>query len=465
MLLELRAHGALLASRELAGPLLVVPPGTTAVRRTPRRTVIEPTWTRSDLPDLLVGSVPLVWFEPRGRTVELSFLEVPPPPPFASKDVEEMWRRLLSSDLPLLRSAHVQGLSGGAAEAGSDPLSIHQLPAAIAACRRMLQRWPGDERREVVWRPADMRGGREDLRLTEARAGRRGGVVLDDLPLPDRIARRQRGSLAWQSRRLAAACLALTEKLVEVAPDDRSPLLTEPFEAVAARALTNQPDVPTSSWPLAARSAYKAVLGAYVGLAVAADGAAHVPLADLWRIYEAWVALQILAALEGAFGPPATVSVGPPWTGEWVVSGCFLRLHLQREIGSSGDPASTGHPDGIRSVSSDLRPDALVAVWLPGGGQTVICFDAKRRTAGTKMDPAEVASAASKYLWGIRTAADPGEFPVSSTVVVSSAPVAEMHDAAASRISAHFLLPSIGGESFASLVQSTVRSAVEKVRS
>jgi hypothetical protein len=409
--------------------------------------------------------VPLVSWDTGARVVTVEFLEVPPPPPFSHNDIQGMWKALLDFRLPLAGSIAMQGRSTGAKAAAGHPITSETLPRAISGCQRLIRRWPTNESRESIWRPTDMRGGREDLQATDRLGARRGGVTVGSRVIPDRVARRQRSSIPWTSTRLSGACRALAVYLREVGLDGSEQVLVGPLELVAALAAPARPvpDPPLSSWPAQARSTFRAVIEALVGLAVAGRGSSSVPLSDVWKIYESWIALRSLSVLEECLGPAKPVGVGTVWSSEWDVDGVTVRLHCQREIGASSGGNVAGHPDGIISVSSNLRPDVLISVIGSTGDKALFCIDAKRRITATQMDAGDVATAASKYLWGIRDASDPDLLPVVTTLIVSSAGLASVHDVERSRIFGLFALPSQGAEGFDVFVREEVERLVAEV--
>ena len=61
--------------------------------------------------DSFVGSVPVISGAVHGRRLGLSFLEVPPPPPFTTDDVETMWAAACSAPGPAPASVLGPGLS------------------------------------------------------------------------------------------------------------------------------------------------------------------------------------------------------------------------------------------------------------------------------------------------------------------------------------------------------------------
>lgn len=427
--------------------------------------MLEPLRGFAEGPDLLVGSVPLVTWEPDLCSIAVESLDVPAPPPFEEDDIATMWKALLDFRTSLASSVASQGRDAGSAIAAGQPLATEALPRAISGCRRLIRRWPINESRETVWRPADMRGGREDLKATDRLGARHGGVSNGLQVIPDRIARRQRGTIPWTSVRLSGACRTLAAYLREVGLDGSGRALVQPLELVAERAAPVQrvPDPPLSSWPSQARSTFWAVIEALVGLAASGRGDAQVPLSDVWRIYESWIALRSLVVLEQRFGPVKPVGDGTAWSCEWDLGEIVVRLHSQREIGASPGGPDSGHPDGVISVSSDLRPDVLISVTSTVGDQALLCIDAKRRITATQLDAGDVATAASKYLWGIRIANDPGVLPVAKVLIVSSAGLAAVHDIERSRIFSLFALPSQGAEEFDQFVAEEVERLVVEV--
>jgi hypothetical protein len=409
--------------------------------------------------------VPLVFWDTVSRSIKVEFLEVPAPPPFESGDIQSMWKELLDFPLHLITSVAMQGRGTGSATTAGQPLASEALPRAISGCRRLLRRWPSKETRETIWRPADMQGGREDLRATDRAGARQGGVKLGRKVIPDRVARRQRGSIPWTSPRLAGACRTLATYLEQARLDGSERVLVTPLKLVSQCAAPAQavPDPPLSSWPGNARTTFRAVIEALVGLAVADRGGLHVPLSDVWRIYENWIALRVLLVLEKRFGPVDPVGEGAVWSAEWNFDGIVVRLHSQREIGAPSDDKTAGHPDGLISVSSDLQPDVLISVTSADGDQALFCVDAKRRIAATEMDAGDVATAASKYIWGIRMADDPDVLPVETTLIVSSAGLAAVHDVERSRIFGLFALPSQGTEDFDSFIDEELKRLIMEV--
>jgi len=462
MRVEFHARGECLAFAVLAGRLLLVPKG---LKATPSGDglVLEQAREDGGRLDLLVGDIPLVHADPETGLPVVSLLYVAPPPPFVQDDVRVMWSTLTSSPFPIPDSVPAQGRDAATAAPHDSGLEAPAVPAAVASVARLIRRWPDEETVDVVWRRTDIRGGREDAFATERGAGHRPGMIRDGRAIPDMTARRRAAYTPWASRRLGAACTALA-RAVEASepPGANAEVLTILHRA---RALAcSQPmaaERSISSWPSGAQSAYRTILAALVHITAASDGESLVPLCNFWRLYEAWIAVTSMSHLESSLGPGARVA-GSPWSRSWSVPDGFeIKAHAQATVGREADQSLTGPGPGVISVSSDLRPDCLVVVVHTNGRVRLVCVDAKQRTSGTAMEAADVAAAASKYLWGLRSAQDRDQFVTTCTVIASSARVPRMHDSENSRIVATFTIPSGGGDRLREALLGALRQAME----
>jgi hypothetical protein len=467
---SLRVAAETIAQECVEGPLFVAPSGTQRVASGPNEVVLDWAPVEDIAPDVLVGSLPIVWWDGDTRRARLAFLDVPPPEPFTGDDIASMWAEVADSSLPLAQSVAVQGRGEGRGSVSGRGLSDEALPVALDLSRALLRAWPTKVTTDVVWRPPDSPGGREDAAITDRLGGRRSGRrPSSGSIIPDFVARRHGRSTEWGASGLAAAAQALAAILAErrVSSDGDSERPTQILEELATRAGRGARgvDPPLSSWPHLAQATFRSILSALVTLSARGPGSDRVPLSDLWRLYESWISLRAIEAVTSSFGPGTELDGCPWWASEWTVDGAFVRLHAQAQIGATADDWISGHPSGIRSVSSNLIPDILVAVWHPDGAQVLICVDAKQRTLLTGMDPSEVAAAGSKYLWGIRDAADPSAFPVTSTLVASSAGVPVMHDPALSRITAVWITPSEDEGTFAASLLGSLDDAIALVAS
>lgn len=456
-------------SLDLPGPLLAVPRGlrVTATGPTEMRLALDSgQFGAGSTPDALVGSVPLVSWDANRHAYEVAQAVIPPPPPFLPDDVSTMWQDVISHGLVQPRPVFGQGHDAAAAAVISDGLRLEAVAGAIAAAQRLLGEWPSSEQRELVWRSPEIPGARIDLRATERSAGRYAGYVgLDGRRVPSRVAGRRVGSTPWSSRTLAAAALALREALEAMPTLDES--VSRPATAilervaVAASGAARGSDPPVSAWPRLAAQALRLILSALVQLRARGTGVDAVPLTDLWRLYEAWVALQVSRELATRFGGGAVLGSGQVWSSDDYA----VTMTVQTAVGGS----ATAMPHArwgraIRSVSSDLIPDVLVGV-QGRRGQRLIVIETKQRTTDTALDAGAIAEAASKYVWGIRDAADDDALPVSHVVVVSSARIDKaMHSAPAARISSSWLLPGRGDGALPVRLNAALSDAIAAVR-
>ena len=418
---------------------------------------------------MLVGSLPVLYVDASTGAPGVRFLDVPPPAPFRSEDLGQMWDTVVQSEVPTPDSILAQGRAGGAGEAIGRGLDSEAVPAAVGALARLARRWPIHDETELIWRPLELRGGREDLRATDRLGARLAGARRSDgTPVPDRVARRRRSTTQWKSRSLSSACVALARAIQENALDaERAERTLALVERVARTAAPpgRETDRSVSSWPHPAQVAYRAVIRALLFLGISGSGGDRVPLCRLWRLYEAWVTTVCATALEERLG--AGSAVRSRWfTREWsIAKAVSLRFHAQATIANYSDLSIYGRGPGVLSVTSELRPDAAIAVANRlNDKQVLLAIDAKQRNVFMRMDPSAVAEAASKYAWGVRRADDVDAIAIARTLVVSSAPVPEMYDLDLSRIDAAFLLPSSDQTEFVDKLNAALDVAVRSVR-
>lgn len=464
MRVSLRARGETVAEEELGGPLLIRPGGMRVVNGSGSGLVLELEGSGKEVPDMLVGEVPLVWWDPAERSVAVSFVKVRPPDPFVEEDIAEMWGRLVSTSLRGLTLPPGQGRAPGPRPTRGDWLRPEAVPHARSACRYLLAHWPEREKVTTIWSPADMRGAPEDLVETERRGGSRPGLEVGSFLIPDKVAKRHRSTAPWASAQLAAACRSLVKAVeARLSSSAEAGALVRPIREVAERAgVSRAVDPSRSSWPPIAREVFAAVLGAHVSLEMSTDPTGLVPLSNVWRLYESWLAITAADALKPVLGDGAELQDETGWGWEWIQGSVRVRVRAQAVIGAEADPDLAGHPDGLLSVLSNLKPDVLVTVCDPAGAQGVLCVEGKRRTAKTEMEASEVAAAGAKYAWGIRSGVDPTT-PIASVIVASSAALSGMHDEEEGRVSTCFLLPSQGQKEFEALLTHRVKGLIAAV--
>jgi hypothetical protein len=440
----------------LNSPPLIDPPGLEVLERGVGRIVYGPGSGEDTLggSDLVVGSIPMAYME--GASLKIGYLDVPPPVPLTTDMLLLMWEEVASLGLEMPHGIALQGRLLPGAFSPASALLTDVLDRAHASARVLLARWPREERESSLWRGLELPGGREDLHGTARVAGRlpaqpgpRGTL------LPVRSLRRIPSHEEWRSHRLhtAAALLAdRADRAMSGVSSEARRLLQRPFLGVADMANPGgrRSDPPVSTWPDAARSCYRTILAALSVLdAIAADrNAPRAPLCHLWRLYEAWVAATCFRVLDNAgmhqiFGPQRT-SAGE-WSTCWERSdGGRVAMVAQAQIGRHPETFDGVLPTGIRSVSSDLRPDVLICVVRPDNAVGIVALDAKRRSA-SNMDARDASESASKYVWGLRVGAqnsgrDPGTAHVSATLLATTAAAPTMNEPA-SRIAPLRLLP------------------------
>ncbi len=464
MRVSLRARGETVASEEIAGQLLILPTGMRVATRSGSEVVLELAKSGSEAPDLLVGEVPLVYGNPGSGSAEVAFVKVQPPSPFTAEDVEAMWDGLLETTLRTFSSSPGQGRREGPSPVFGDWLRPEAVPRAAGACRQLLTQWPSRESVTTIWTPPDIGGAPEDLVETDRRGGSKPGKLVGGVRVPDRVARRHRSSGPWTSARLSAACHSLATAVErQLASGAGSADLVRPIRIVGERASApSTVDPPTSSWPTSAKTTLMAVISARIALALGTERRDRVPLSRVWQLYESWLAIAVVEALHPLLGRGQETRNGSSWCWEWALDSRLVRVHPQATIGAKANGALAGHPDGLVSVLSDLVPDVLVTVCDPEGEQRALCVEAKRRTAKTEMIASEVAEAAAKYVWGIRSGADL-DTPIASVILASSANLAGMHDVPRGRVSSCFVLPTQGREAFGKLVRQRVEALLAAV--
>ncbi|HST49308.1 hypothetical protein [Jatrophihabitans sp.] len=137
------------------------------------------------------------------------------------------------------------------------------------------------------------------------------------------------------------------------------------------------------------------------------------------------------------------------WLVKWVSSdGTTLTALAQARIGRQATRFGGAIPVGVRSVSSDLRPDLLLACEVAGTVRMSV-VDAKRRSSEV-MNASAAAEAGSKYLWGLRTVSGDGTSAVVSlkgVVLATTATPPKLHDAAARIVGAR-LVPGENDDAF-----------------
>ena len=278
------------------------------------------------------------------------------------------------------------------------------LSRCSTAAAAALSHWPTQYLRRAITHPLELPRGAELIEATERSLGI--GVDLlrrrSDRLAPAATIRRVGTVEPWRSRLLAAVANQVYQTLRSV-EGRRSfgatpePLI-RPIRALAKRSRPTAPveDPPFSSWPPVLGTAYAAALAV---LAIAAEGGREkgwVPLSDIWRIYEMWLAERTQAILSRILGPPVQTSDENRLSATWRGTNWLLEMRHPCTF--------TQHPKTMagrewQSVSSSLEPDIVLVADGPKGPGLVV-LDAKARS--DKLSAGYLAQESSKYLWGIR---------------------------------------------------------------
>ena len=442
---------------EVEGSPVLLPEATRIMRETPSRVEIAPVGgPGDDMPDVLVGWLPVVTRHGLGLRAE--YLDLRPPEPFKKTDVSLMWKTLQASSAPLPARIGPQGRLDVA-----DPSTLRAqglepefLRTAHSTARALVAEWPQVEAVQHAWRPIDITAGREDERDTDKRAGVFPMIKRPDgTPRPTLSSRIVPTSQLWRSNQLAAMAREVLARIGRVdadrVPGLESPKLVAPFEAVARQAYDRRRTLerPLSTWPTRASAALTAFGALLSGVAPRDAGGTYAPLCHLWRLFEAWVALQVLDQLADDARLSLRKAPAKGSGDEWhaVFEGPNGRILVVAQPQVSRDPASCGilAPVGLFSVSSVLQPDLVVAMEdMHSGTWHVDVYDAKKRSQ--PMTSGDVAEAASKYVWGIRrkgSTAD--ELAVRSVTIVTTGDGGSMFSPADSRIGSVCAMPSEPG--------------------
>jgi hypothetical protein len=187
-------------------------------------------------------------------------------------------------------------------------------------------------------------------------------------------------------------------------------------------------DPPPSSWPSSLREFRDAAIRFLVEHMATAAGVGRAPLCQFWYLFESWVAAATLETISDAIGRPPdrddlAPTAGEAWGVRWdkVTPTLDVELWSQLQFTRQSNVFLDDPSFAVHSVTSDLRPDVLIAVrdrqereierviWL---------VDAKFRLSGS-ITPQDAATAAAKYLWGLRRE-DTASFAVEKVLVATS---------------------------------------------
>jgi hypothetical protein len=337
--------------------------------------------------------------------VELAALDVPPPEPWRWGDIRTMLEAASALGLP--EPAGTGGLrltAAASSHASRHAVAWTALNRCNAAARSVLAHWPARTVGRRVLHPLESQRGVELIDLTERRLGHQIDLLTapEGRVVPTKTMRRVGQVEPWTNRSVAAVaaqvCAAVSEHEAQSVFGDIPTSITAPIRALAHRSMPILPlaDPPFSSWPPGFAEAYVAGLRVLSLTSKGGRRSGWVPLSDLWRLYEAWLAERTLAILTRLLGSPTWSDRGSERLAcGWAADGWELELHHPCPF--TDQPRQLAGANWW-SVTSKLDPD-VVLVARSSAGVRSVALDAKARghlTAG------ELAKEASKYLWGIR---------------------------------------------------------------
>jgi hypothetical protein len=355
-----------------------------------------------------------------GGRVRLAALDVPPPAPWSWGDIRTMLSAVRRLGLPDPASAGALHRGAVFARPSRHALAWEALNRCSSAASAALSRWPSRSVRHQVHHPLELSRGTELIDVTERQLGQ--GIDLlrakDGRLAPVVTARRVRQVEPWTNRSIATVagqvCQVVRSAKERSVFGEAPPALTAPIRALSHRSRPSVPvpDPPFSSWPPVFSDAYLASLAVLNATTEGGRQSGWVPLSDLWRLYETWLAERSLAILRRILGGPAwTASDAERVTCGWHGDG--WELELRHPCTFTSKPRELVGCSWW-SVSSELEPDVVLVANGPAGPR-LVALDAKARG---RITPGDLAPEASKYLWGIRRDHD-STFGVTAVVLVS----------------------------------------------
>lgn len=216
------------------------------------------------------------------------------------------------------------------------------------------------------------------------------------------------------------------------------------FRRVAGRSRPLYPvaDPPPSAWPASLISTYSTCLRAISSVMNAQQGTASAPLSEVWELYQAWVADQLVRGLTVVLGRRQACAGQADPLGIWSDGDGTIELRYQAVIPSLRGQALEVLGERFVAVVGSLQPDLLVV--RRGTDTRSVVVDAKKRSSYMKLD--DLTENVSKYQWGVRRESSQALVPLlEATLLVAplGGPTASSPDGRGRVVSSHPSAPAL----------------------
>jgi hypothetical protein len=425
--------------------------------------VIEPTPTGTfvilEPPErCLAGQLTLPYLSER----RLAFVDVfiPSNGRFTQGDLRLLWTT--GAELAIWRAARLalvrpEGDFGHPEVVGSSPLvrDWRSLTTCAHDAASLLNRWPTRLDQRMTWLPVSVPGGTEDLPLTEQQVQRRGYMVeLGSTWVVTQSARWMGQRRPLKSPTVSALALAVVQLAHASVPAEQLPIvrpLLDPLAMVSriAAAPVGYRDPDPSSWPVAFTAFAASCMATLAELQSFRRGEGVVPLLDTDELYEAWLAVQVRAALDNRLGTwrvPTSEALAA-----WDHDDAVYELWLKPGIGSDGRLIGN---ESFQAVVAELLTPDLVLSATRGDVTELMVLDAK---AWAEMSPEGALTQSSKYLYGIRRTTDMRTVPALAGIdLVTCARPPTISSGDLAKVAINSATPTVGIEALHSRISSIV---------
>jgi hypothetical protein len=368
------------------------------------------------------GDILLPWAS--RQDIGIQRMRVDVPMPFSNDNLRVMWEARNR-----IRERHRPPTSGEAPWAtlraeDRAALSWRELRRAAEAALHLLATWPKRTTPAVSWLPLEQPGRTILVSVTE-RHTRQHAVVLPHGIAPTRTARRFAAREERRLQGLSTLATLAAQRVSEYSALDKLPSLRRDLAslfqrvAVRSRPAHRTTDPPPSTWPPQMASSYVSLLRALTAMRDEGAGQTVAPLSELWELYQAWVADQLVEGLTEILGQPVDEFSGGTSLARWSDGAtATVELRYQPLIPSTPDTVGVTFL-GVRllAVIGNLQPDLMLVRREQNTWHAVI-VDAKKRSGSLLSEDLSVE--ASKYLWGVRQVSTRQMVPALEGVILAA---------------------------------------------